>query len=221
MSHMSDEKLTEIKMRGDDSIAQLLSLADWRQKMASLYQRIIQCDDLAAIWPDYVATRQELYRTHPQSPMVGGDKEPQFFPYNQAMALSAKLLPLRKPISWQADGGKDGLIDFTSIAQTDGLSDVLGQELTLYQFNHYGGGLFLPFGDRTNGTSSYGGGRYLIDNVKSAYLGMTSQQHIRLDFNFAYFPSCAHNHDYLCPLSPSQNKLAIAIEAGERWPDEG
>ena len=37
-----------------------------------------------------------------------------------------------------------------------------------------------------------------------------------LDFNFAYNPSCAYDHRWSCPLSPSENKLPLAVKAGER-----
>ena len=37
-----------------------------------------------------------------------------------------------------------------------------------------------------------------------------------LDFNFAYNPSCAYSIRYVCPLSPPQNRLPVAVRAGER-----
>jgi uncharacterized protein (DUF1684 family) len=89
-------------------------------------------------------------------------------------------------------------------------------ELTLYQNpafkkmkdlkNH----LFLPFTDLTNGENTYGGGRYL-----DFYTPKKSES-IILDFNQAYNPYCAYIDEYICPLPPTENILAIAIEAGER-----
>lgn len=92
--------------------------------------------------------------------------------------------------------------------------------LALYQVIGYGGGLFLPFRDGTAGTDSYGGGRYLIDTVKHADLGLEGGR-IVLDFNFAYHPSCAYGPRWDCPLAPPDNRLEIRIEAGERLPDAG
>jgi uncharacterized protein (DUF1684 family) len=77
--------------------------------------------------------------------------------------------------------------------------------------------LFLPFKDASCGSASYGGGRYLIDSVKSAFLGVTAAGRLRLDFNYSYFPSCAHDNRYVCPLSPQENTLPVAINAGECW----
>lgn len=71
--------------------------------------------------------------------------------------------------------------------------------------------LFVPFGDLTSGTETYGGGRYLeLDRSSS---GMYD-----LDFNRAYHPFCVFNVSYVCPVPPLENRLAVAIQAGERLP---
>ncbi len=87
--------------------------------------------------------------------------------------------------------------------------------LSLYWVEGYGGGLFLPFADGSNGPETYGGGRYLWDAIKGADLGFVGDK-IVLDFNYAYNPSCAYNPRWVCPLSPEENRLAFAVEAGER-----
>jgi len=89
-------------------------------------------------------------------------------------------------------------------------------ELPLYWLSGYGGGLFLPFRDRTAGAETYGAGRYLLDTIKGADLGTTGGRLI-LDFNFAYNPSCAYDPAWSCPLAPRENRLAIALRCGERW----
>lgn len=70
--------------------------------------------------------------------------------------------------------------------------------------------LFIPFTDKTNGKETYGGGRYIDVKVKP------TQQEVILDFNTAYNPYCAYNEAYSCPIPPAQNRLAVAIEAGEK-----
>ena len=89
-------------------------------------------------------------------------------------------------------------------------------ELELYWLEGYGGGAFLPFRDSTSGKSTYGAGRYLLDTVKGADLGMEGDRLV-LDFNFAYNPSCAYDPRWVCPLAPPPNRLDVAIEAGERY----
>ena len=67
--------------------------------------------------------------------------------------------------------------------------------------------LFLPFLDKTNGESTYGGGRYIDLRIPE---GNT----IIVDFNTAYNPLCAYNEKYSCPIVPRQNYLRTKIEAG-------
>ena len=104
------------------------------------------------------------------------------------------------------------------IARTQGLEAALKAELTVYWVEGYGGGLFIPFKDLTSGAQTYGGGRYLVDAIKGADLGLTETGALILDFNFAYSPSCAWTPDFVCPLSPPENTLPTAIEAGEETP---
>jgi len=67
--------------------------------------------------------------------------------------------------------------------------------------------LFLPFSDLTSGNETYIGGRY-ID------LKIPAGDAIAVDFNQAYNPYCAYNHEYSCPIVPLENDLPIEIKAG-------
>jgi uncharacterized protein (DUF1684 family) len=69
--------------------------------------------------------------------------------------------------------------------------------------------LFVPFGDLTNGSETYQGGRYLD-------LDRTATGIYDLDFNRAYHPFCLFNSSYDCPVPPRENRLALPIRAGER-----
>lgn len=69
--------------------------------------------------------------------------------------------------------------------------------------------LFLPFNDATNGTTTYGGGRYLDLEIPKE-----GSKKIRIDFNKAYNPYCAYNYTFSCPIPPSENNLPIAIPVG-------
>jgi uncharacterized protein len=95
----------------------------------------------------------------------------------------------------------------------------VGERLTLglYWMDGYAGGLFLSFRDATSGKETYGAGRYLFDTAKGADLGSDGDRLI-LDFNFAYNPSCSYDPRWACPLAPPDNRLQVAIEAGERTP---
>jgi uncharacterized protein len=69
--------------------------------------------------------------------------------------------------------------------------------------------LFIPFKDKTNGKESYAGGRYIDAEILPGYKMV-------LDFNLAYYPSCAYNDKFICVLPPKENTLDIEIQAGER-----
>lgn len=82
-------------------------------------------------------------------------------------------------------------------------------ELSAYQTNEKNSReLFIPFRDKTNGSETYGGGRYL-DASKTT-------NKVILDFNTAYHPYCVYNMEYTCPIPPPENTLDARIEAGER-----
>ncbi len=65
------------------------------------------------------------------------------------------------------------------------------------------------FRDPSNGTQTYGGGRYVL-------LAELGEGRYLLDFNMSYNPYCAYNPSYVCPLPPPQNHLEIPILAGEK-----
>jgi len=69
--------------------------------------------------------------------------------------------------------------------------------------------LFVPFGDLTNGDQTYKGGRFL--NLTRTPTGLYD-----LDFNRAFHPYCVYNPTWICPVPPHENRLPIAIPAGEK-----
>jgi len=69
---------------------------------------------------------------------------------------------------------------------------------------------FLIIGDKTNGNSTYGGGRFIYCPTPDKN-GITY-----IDFNKAYNPPCVFTEFATCPLPPSQNRLPIKITAGEK-----
>ena len=70
--------------------------------------------------------------------------------------------------------------------------------------------LFVIFADSTNGRGTYGAGRFLYAALPG------SDGRLELDFNRAYNPPCAFTAFATCPLPPPQNRLALAVTAGEK-----
>lgn len=92
--------------------------------------------------------------------------------------------------------------------------DVDGVPVALVVYRSVGGDdYFLPFMDVTTGEESYADGRYLD-------LPATGDGRLVVDFNYAYNPYCAYNSNWSCPIAPSENKLPVSINAGEKsYPD--
>ena len=76
-----------------------------------------------------------------------------------------------------------------------------------------GDGFFLVFGDDTNGTQTYGGGRFLSVPAPDA------EGRTQLDFNRATTPPCGFTPYATCPTPPPGNRLPFDIPAGERRPE--
>lgn len=85
-----------------------------------------------------------------------------------------------------------------------------GKTYRIEALDEGGDELFLVFADRTNGHGSYGAGRFL-DTPKADVNGK-----VMLDFNRSYSPPCAFTAFATCPLPPPENRLDLAIKAGEK-----
>ena len=209
-----------------------LDLYDWRMRVAAMYRerarRLAEGDDPVAVWDAFRATKDALFASHPQSPL-DADAHAAFqglsyFTYDPAFHVTATLTP---------ETAEDEVLAPSSgphampLRRAGRVSFILGGDaitLAVYWIDVYGGGLFLPFRDTTSGGETYGAGRYLHDTAKGSELlrlddtgehGYAGGQ-VLLDFNYAYNPSCAYDPRWVCPLTPPENRLAVAIRAGER-----
>lgn len=85
-----------------------------------------------------------------------------------------------------------------------------GQRLSLAAFAEPGSKrLFVPFRDETSRSETYPAGRYL--DLQPTPTGL-----YEIDFNRAYHPYCYFNSTYECPFPPPENRLPVAIRAGEK-----
>jgi uncharacterized protein (DUF1684 family) len=203
-----------------------LQLTDWRRRVAMLYAAIRDSDDPQAAHRLWRETRDELFRTHPQSPLLPDDPLRQSglpsWPYDPALRMAAELVPA-EPAELEVQTSGDGTIHLHRIGQVH-LAD-LDVTLDVWWLAQYAGGMFIPLRDGTAGArgadadryggTSYGGGRYLFDTAKGADLGARNGSLV-LDLNFAYHPSCRYNPRWECPLAPPGNTTAVAVTAGER-----
>ena len=200
--------------RADDALA----LADWRRRFFDLYRAVREGRDPAVAWRGWRAGRDELFAHHPQSPLPAGDRAGfgglAYFGYDPSARVLATIAPL-EPATLDIATSGEGSYRFTRFGRAAFELGGEPQALELYWLEGYGGGLYLPFADITSGDETYGAGRYLLDTVKGADLGL-ERDRLVLDFNFAYNPSCAYDPHWICPLAPPANRLPVPIRAGER-----
>jgi uncharacterized protein (DUF1684 family) len=74
--------------------------------------------------------------------------------------------------------------------------------------------LFFILRDATSKTTTYQAGRFLRTNFPDH--GLSNPGTLVIDFNQLYNPPCAYTPYATCPLPPEQNRLPVAIEAGEQ-----
>ncbi len=164
---------------------------------------------------DWRAQKDAFMRGSPQSPIPPADRASfaplDYFPIEPAYRVPAALTlkPGNDILEMPTSTG-----DRRRMRRVGTLGFTLKDEpLTLTAFvdatENDMARLFVPFGDLTNGTETYTGGRYLD-------LDRTATGIYDLDFNRAYFPFCYYNATYDCPVPPRENRLPVPVRAGER-----
>lgn len=205
-------------MRQSGSVT--LTLLSWRREVARLYAEVRADTEPERAWVRWRSGRDELLGQHPDSPLTEAARRDfpglTFGDYDPAYRFTSRLESVQGEHLDVGTAG-DGVVPFERIGRVR-----LGElgTLDVWWLGSYGGGIFLPLRDGSAGTTSYGGGRYLLDTVKSADLG-GDDQHLVLDLNFTYHPSCAYNPAWSCPLAPPGNRLTVEVPVGEHLPPGG
>jgi uncharacterized protein (DUF1684 family) len=195
-----------------------LELAGWRRMVGELYAAVRAESSPRRGHELWRRGRDELFRSHPQSPLLPGDPLRTtglpYWPYDADLRFELPVRPAGQEPTRPVQAGGDGTISLTRAGWIQ-LPPPLDAAIDLWWLRQYGGGLFLPLRDGSAGTSSYGGGRYLLDTAKGADLGGSATSLV-IDLNFLYHPSCRYNDAWQCPLAPPGNTIHVAVKAGER-----
>ncbi len=156
--------------------------------------------------------KDQFFKTSPQSPLTPEQQTRftglSYYDFNPALHLTVTIEPFSEDtsITMQTTTGdvrqyrRFGRFSFTVDGQT--------AQLTIYEADY---GFFLPFVDASAGSETYPAGRYL----EPEDLG---NNRFEIDFNQAYNPYCAYGPGWSCPLTPAENRLKVAIRAGEKTP---
>jgi len=174
-------------------------------------------DDYTRALVEARAAKDDMLRTAADSPVPRDRRQVilplSYFPPDPAYRVPAALEPdpeTGRVIQMLTSTGQQRATQVMGVLQF-----VLnGQRLKLEAFAEEGSNgrrLFVPFADATSGRETYGAGRYLD-------LDRTATGIYVIDFNTAYNPYCAYNPTYDCPVPPRENRLAVAIRAGEKTP---
>jgi uncharacterized protein (DUF1684 family) len=198
-----------------------LEVADWRRRVFALYAEVRESTDLPAAHERWRTTRDELFATHPSTPLLPEDRAAftglPVTPYDPEWRFELEIVAAAEPQRLEVETGTDGVVPFDLL----GVVEVPGVgPLDVWRLASYGGGIFLPVRDALAGHhgGTYGGGRYLLDTVKGADLGEgRAPASLVVDFNFAYNPSCAYDPAWACPLAQPGNRTTVEIPVGERY----
>ena len=155
------------------------------------------------------AEKNEFFGSHPQSPLTRGQKMNfkglNYFPENGTLRLEVKVdeFPVKETFEMQTSTGDVQV--YEKFGKFRFMVDGEKVELTIYQSQH---GFFLPFVDSLANRETYPAGRYLEPEPLPS-------GHFLVDFNKAYNPYCAYNERWSCPITPAENRLKVAVRAGE------
>lgn len=151
--------------------------------------------------------------------VTGKDKELlSFFPINEKYRMNCRFeRTMNSPWFRMESSGAIkknyrvyGIVHFTINDTAVALNIYQSQDLmTTKQYQDH---LFIPFTDATSGEETYESGRYIDLEINDII-----NDKVLIDFNKAYNPYCAYvSGKYNCPIPPIENRLIVAIHAGEK-----
>jgi uncharacterized protein (DUF1684 family) len=156
------------------------------------------------------AEKDAFFGGHPQSPLTRGQRQNfkglSYFPEDEALRLEVKVEEFETRERFEMQTTTGDVQVYERFGRFKFSVDGEEAELTIYQGPH---GFFLPFVDSLAGTETYPAGRYLEPEPLPG-------GRFFVDFNLAYNPYCAYNEMWSCPITPPENRLKVAIRAGEK-----
>lgn len=154
--------------------------------------------------------KDEFFRSHPQSPLTHEQRHNfdglKYFNENPDLDLVVEVEEFSEKETIQMPTSTGDVQVYQRYGRFK--FEVNGEEaeLTIYSGEH---GYFLPFADSQAGKETYGAGRYLEPEPMGG-------RKFQVDFNVAYNPYCAYNDMYSCPIPPRENRIKVAVKAGEK-----
>jgi uncharacterized protein (DUF1684 family) len=188
-----------VTLLGEDGTP-LTASADvpWEMKLGSLRLNM-------ASMPD---GRQFMSVSDEAHPILKDLPKVQTYPVDQRWRVAARFDAFGQPRTMKIADVRGGSTDYPATGRLTFRIDDQEQQLTAFQFPD-SQEFFVLFKDATNATTTYGFRMFGAPVV-------TSGEWTVIDFNVARNPPCAYSPYTTCPLPPPENRLAVAIEAGEK-----
>jgi uncharacterized protein (DUF1684 family) len=159
---------------------------------------------------DFRAQKDDFFGSHPQSPLTREQKLNfkglNYFPEKEDLRLEVKVDEFLMKETFEMQTSTGDVQVYEKFGKFRFKVEGDEAELTIYQSEH---GFFLPFVDSLANLETYPAGRYLEPEPLPG-------GHFLVDFNVAYNPYCAYNEMWSCPITPAENRLKVAVRAGER-----
>ncbi|QCB95946.1 DUF1684 domain-containing protein [Arthrobacter sp. PAMC25564] len=151
---------------------------------------------------------------HPLNPLLTGYRGTPAYAPDSKYSVTGIFLPFAEPRPTTVGAAVEG-IQHVYEASGELHFRLAGQDLVLTAFNgHTPGTLSVLFTDATSGKTTYAANRSLTIAAPGPDGTVT------LDFNRAVNLPCAYTDLATCPLPPAENRLPVAVEAGEKIPYE-
>ena len=151
---------------------------------------------------------------HPLNPLLTSYRGTPAYAPNPKYSARGIFVPFEQPQTTTVGAAVEG-IQHVYEAPGELRFRLHGEDLVLTAFNgHAPGTLSVLFTDATSGKTTYAANR----SLSVAAPGPDGT--VTLDFNRAVNLPCAYTDLATCPLPPSQNRLPVAVEAGEQIPYE-
>lgn len=197
------------------------------QKLYLLLLNVFLCSITVAqkkdLYVEQIKTYQQNYASTHEVVPKKDKKHFHFFPISKAYLVTGYFEKINDTTGFTMNTSAGTLKHYYKYGRLDFTID--GKECRLYvyqskdlmQVEKYKDYLFVPFTDATTGDESYGSGRYLEffkQDIQHNPEGPGSI--LLLDFNKAYNPYCAYAAGYKCPIPPKENRLPVAVKAGEK-----
>ena len=151
---------------------------------------------------------------HPDAPLVTGYRGTPAYEPKPEWEVAGRFVPFDAPRPTEVGGAVNRIRHiYNAPGQVE--FEINGQPLKLTVFrNEHGPGYIALFTDKTSGVTTWPANRSLLLGVPS------DDGTLVVDFNRATNLPCAYTDLATCPLPPAENRLPIAVEAGEKIPFE-